>query len=53
MFLQSIINALYTPNVWQNRLPDDLGIAIVVIGFLAVTVHFVVRHVRPAFKEAH
>lgn len=53
MVLQTLINALYSPNVWQNRFVDDLGLAIVLVGVVAVVIHFVVRHMRPPIKEEH
>ncbi|MEE9585857.1 MAG: hypothetical protein V3W09_03045 [Nitrososphaerales archaeon] len=53
MVLQTLINALYSPNVWQNRLVDELGLLVVVGGVVAVVIHFVVRHIRPPIKEEH
>ena len=53
MILQMITNILYTPNVWQNRFPDEIGLIIISVGVVAVTIHFVVRHIRPPIKESH
>jgi hypothetical protein len=53
MFLQFLTKTLYSPNIWQNRLLDDIGVAIVVLAVLAVVVHFSVRHIRPTVKGDH
>lgn len=53
MILQMIINLLYAPNVWQNRILDELGLIIIVFGFVASIIHFAVRHVNPPIKEDH
>ena len=53
MILQALSNVFYTPNVWQNRFVDEIGLLIVATGIVAVTVHFVVRHIRPPIKESH
>ena len=53
MILQMIINLLYAPNVLQNRILDELGLIIIVFGFVASIIHFVVRHVNPPIKEDH
>jgi hypothetical protein len=53
MLLQTLSNVFYSPNVWQNRLLDEIGLLIVVAGVVAVTIHFIVRHVRPPIKEDH
>ena len=53
MVLQALSNVFYSPNIWQNRLLDEIGLLIVVGGVAAVTIHFVVRHIRPPIKEEH
>jgi hypothetical protein len=53
MVLQVLSNVFYSPNIWQNRLLDEIGLLIVIGGIAAVTIHFVVRHVRPPTKEEH
>ena len=53
MFLQTLTNALYSPSVWQNRLVDELGLAIILVAVVAVAIHFIVRHIRPPVKEEH
>jgi hypothetical protein len=51
MILQVLTNVFYSPNVWQNRFLDEIGLLIVAAGVVAVTIHFVVRHIRPPIKE--
>ncbi len=51
--LRTLINALYTPNIWQNRLDDNLGIIIILIGVTVVAVHFIVRHINPPNRGDH
>ena len=53
MILQALSNVFYTPNVWQNRFLDEIGLLIIAVGIVAVTIHFIVRHVRPPTKEEH
>jgi hypothetical protein len=53
MVLRTLINALYTPNIWQNRLDDNIGLVIVLLGVTVVAVHFIIRHINPPLKEDH
>jgi hypothetical protein len=53
MVLRSLLHALYTPNVWQNRFDDSIGLMIILLGVTIVAVHFIVRHINPPLKEDH
>jgi len=53
VILQILTNVLYAPNIWQNRILDELGLIIVILGVAAAGIHFAIRHVRPPVKEAH
>ena len=53
MVFQVLSNIFYSPNVWQNRFLDEIGLLIIAVGIVAVTIHFIVRHVRPPIKEDH
>ncbi len=53
MALQTLFNQLYSPNVWQNRFDDNLGLLIILVGVIAVAIHFIVRAKRPPIKEDH
>lgn len=53
MIFQMAKNVLYAPNILQNRILDEIGLIIVVLGVAAAVIHFAIRHVRPPVKEEH
>jgi len=53
MFPKILLQQLYSPNVWQNRFDDNLGLLIVVFGVVVVAIHFVVRAKNPPIKGDH
>ncbi|MFC1754522.1 hypothetical protein ACFL96_14195 [Thermoproteota archaeon] len=53
MIFQMMKNILYVPNIWQNRILDEIGLIIIVLGVSAGVIHFAIRHVRPPIKETH
>ncbi len=53
LILQILTNVLYAPNIWQNRILDEIGLIIVILGVAAAGIHFAIRRVRPPVKEAH
>jgi len=50
---QILLRILYTPNFWQNRFDDNLGLLIVLLAVGAVALHFIVRLIRPPIREGH
>lgn len=53
MVLRTLVNALYTPNIWQNRLDDNIGLIVVVAAVTIVAVHFIARHINPPLRGDH